>query len=75
MLKYPSAQIIEMPDKVPGTKRTTIVLPAKIYELLEQRADMEGRATANLAAFVVEQYIRECYPDEFPNPYKRNELR
>jgi predicted DNA-binding protein len=66
------AQIIEMPDKqLPATKRTTIVLPAKVYELLEQRASLEGRATANLAAFVVEQYIRECYPEEFPNPYKR----
>lgn len=66
------AQIIVMPEKVSGTKRTTIVLPAKVYELLEQRADMEGRATANLAAFVVEQYIRECYPNEFPNPYTKH---
>jgi CopG-like RHH_1 or ribbon-helix-helix domain, RHH_5 len=64
-------QVILMTEKVPGTKRTTIVLPARVYELLEQRASMEGRATANLAAFVVEQYIRECFPEEFPNPYTK----
>ena len=55
-----------------GTKRTTIVLPARVFELLESRAAFEGRATANLAAYVVELYIRECYPEDFPNPYRKN---
>ncbi|AFY45480.1 hypothetical protein [Nostoc sp. PCC 7107] len=61
---------IDMPDKT-ETRRTTIVLPAKVYELLERRADIEGRPTANLAAYVVELYIRETFPEEFPNPYRK----
>ena len=66
-------QVLAMSDtqERDKTKRTTIVLPAKVYELLEQRAAFEGRATANLAAYVVELYIRNCFPEEFPNPYQK----
>lgn len=35
------------------TKRTTIVLPDAVYEDLQLWADEEGRATANLVAFLV----------------------
>ena len=63
------ASTIMPEEKNPSTRRTTIVLPALVYELLEQKAASEGRPTANLAAFAVELYIRASYPDEFPSPY------
>lgn len=50
------------------SKRTTIVLPDKIFADLEKWADEEGRPTANLAAFLVEQAVRSKYPDEYPRP-------
>lgn len=53
------------------TKRTTIVLPAAIYDALGAWADEEGRPTANLAAFLVEQAVRIKYPDEFPPKVRR----
>lgn len=55
------------------TKRTTITLPAAIYDALEQWADEEGRPTANLAAFLVEQSVRIKYPEQFPPKIKRVE--
>lgn len=53
-------------DSVPMSKRTTIVLPDKVFESLEYWADDEGRATANLAAYLVEQAIRARFPEDFP---------
>lgn len=50
------------------SKRTTIVLPDKIFADLEKWADEEGRPTANLAAFLVEQAVRAKYPAEYPKP-------
>lgn len=64
-----------MTEKAPSTKRTTIVLPALVYEYLERKAYEEGRATANLAAFAVEQFIRSSYPEVFPNPFEAKEGR
>ncbi|MBD3886412.1 hypothetical protein IFO70_32520 [Phormidium tenue FACHB-886] len=52
------------------SKRTTIVLPDKIFADLEKWADEEGRPTANLAAFLVEQAVRAKYPDDYPRPEK-----
>jgi hypothetical protein len=52
------------------SKRTTIVLPDKIFADLEKWADEEGRPTANLAAFLVEQAVRAKYPEEYPRPEK-----
>ncbi|NJM56333.1 MAG: hypothetical protein HC857_01140 [Synechococcales cyanobacterium RU_4_20] len=47
------------------TKRTTITLPANVYEGLEQWAESEGRATASLAAFLVEACVRSKFPKDF----------
>jgi predicted DNA-binding protein len=55
------------------TKRTTITLPAAIYESLEEWADEEGRPTANLAAYLIEQSIRIKYSERFPPRIKRVE--
>ncbi len=52
------------------TKRTTIVLPDAIYEDLQHWASEEGRPTANLVAFLVEQAIRLKYPEKYPSPKK-----
>lgn len=52
------------------SKRTTIVLPDKVFQSLEDWADDEGRATANLAAYLVEQSVRGRFPDEFPPKIK-----
>jgi hypothetical protein len=54
------------------SKRTTIVLPDKVFDSLENWADDEGRATANLAAYLVEQAVRVRFPEEFP-PKIKNE--
>ena len=68
------------PDPIPTvakpsdlTKRTTITLPGAIYEALENWAEEEGRPTANLAAYLVEQAIRVKYPEDFPPRIKRVE--
>ncbi|GAP99098.1 ribbon-helix-helix domain-containing protein [Leptolyngbya sp. NIES-2104] len=53
------------------SKRTTIVLPDKIFADLEKWADEEGRPTANLAAFLVEQAVRAKYSSEYPKPESR----
>lgn len=52
------------------SKRTTIVLPDKIFADLEKWAQEEGRPTANLAAFLVEQAIRVKYSEDYPRPDK-----
>ena len=65
-------------DKVMGkhseiTKRTTITLPALVFEAMEEWSEEEGRATANLAAYLIEQSVRIKYPDRFPPKIQRNE--
>lgn len=65
----PSAIVLSpntIDDMAENTKRTTIVLPRAVYEALEEWADSEGRATANLAAFMVEQSVRARFPNRFP---------
>ncbi len=57
-------------DMTPMSKRTTIVLPDKVFEDLERWADEEGRPTANLAAFLVEQSVRLKYPSDYPSAFK-----
>jgi len=53
------------------TKRTTITLPALVFEAMEEWADEEGRPTANLAAYLIEQSVRIKYPDRFPPKIQR----
>jgi hypothetical protein len=53
------------------TKRTTITLPAAVFDALEEWADHEGRPTANLAAYLIEQSVRIKYPDKFPPKIQR----
>lgn len=53
------------------SKRTTIVLPDKVFDSLEIWAEEEGRATANLAAYLVEQAIRAKFPEQFPPRIKK----
>ena len=48
------------------SKRTTITLPDSVYDDLEQWAANEGRPTANLAAYLVEN----CVKQQFPTKYK-----
>lgn len=50
-----------MTEFLPGnvvSKRTTIVLPDKVFEALEEWADKEGCLTVNLAAFLVELGVK-----------------
>lgn len=55
------------------TKRTTISLPASVFEAMEEWADSEGRPTANLAAYLIEQSVRIKYPERFPPKIQRME--
>jgi hypothetical protein len=48
-------------------KRVYLTLPDKVFEDLERWADEEGRPTANLAAFLVEQMTRTKYPENYPD--------
>jgi len=57
------------------TKRTTITLPSAVYEALEHWAEDEGRPTANLAAYLIEQSVRIKYPDQFPPRIKKDDDR
>lgn len=50
------------------SKKTTIVLPDAIYEDLMRWADSEGRPTANLASFLIEQSVRTKFPSKYPPP-------
>ena len=48
------------------TKRISIGLPVTLCAALEEWAEDEGRAVANLAAYLLEQDIRAKFPDRFP---------
>ncbi len=50
------------------SKKTTIVLPDAIYEDLIKWAEAEGRPTANLASFLIEQSVRAKFRDKYPPP-------
>ena len=61
---------MENPQYDSMSKKTTIVLPDAIYEDLIRWAEAEGRPTANLAAFLVEQSVRAKFKDKYPAPPK-----
>jgi len=42
------------------SKRVTVTLPDAVFEDLERWADLEGRPTANLAAFLIEIEVKEA---------------
>jgi hypothetical protein len=42
------------------SKRVFMTLPDAVFEELEEWADLQGRPTANLAAFLVETALREA---------------
>ena len=55
-----SVAVINMP------KRFTFVLPDAIAQDLEDWATDEGRATANLVSFLIEQAVRAKHPNKYP---------
>jgi hypothetical protein len=55
-------------DSTLVSKKFSVTVPDKIFLDLERWAEEEGRPTANLAAFLVEQAVRAKYPDEYPKP-------
>ncbi len=55
------------------SKRFTFVLPDAIAQDLENWAIEEGRATANLIAFLIEQAVRVKHPGKYPPPIKRKD--
>jgi metal-responsive CopG/Arc/MetJ family transcriptional regulator len=46
------------------SKRFTVTLPDSIYKELDTIAGKEGRSTANLAAFLIEQGVRDIKKSE-----------
>jgi hypothetical protein len=53
------------------SKRFTVTLPDSVFEDLEVLADIQGRPTANLAAFLIEIGIRQAKESgEFPEKPK-----
>lgn len=48
------------------SKRVQLYLPDAIYEQLGSLADLEGRKIANLCTFLIEQKLREIYPNGLP---------
>ena len=42
------------------SKRVFLTLPDEVFEDLERWADKQGRATANLAAYLVESCVKEA---------------
>lgn len=58
----------------PVSKRINLTLPDAVYAALERWADVEGRPTANLAAFLVEVAVKEAEKEnKIPPPPRRNE--
>jgi len=55
-------------------KRVYLTLPDKVFEDLERWATEEGRPTANLAAYLVEQMTRVKYPDSYPDARGRKDI-
>jgi hypothetical protein len=45
--------------RYPQMKRFTVTLADSVFAELQEWADSEGRPTANLAAFLIEQSIRK----------------
>ncbi|MBD1871861.1 hypothetical protein H6F75_00050 [Nodosilinea sp. FACHB-131] len=53
------------------SKRIQVTLPDRLADDLEQWADYDGRAIANLAAFLLEQAVRNAKQDgTFPTEAK-----
>ncbi|MFQ3619278.1 MAG: hypothetical protein SNJ50_21530 [Cyanobacteriota bacterium] len=50
------------------SKRIMVTLPDSIAADLEKWADQEGRPTANLAAFLIEQAVRVKFDEKYPPP-------
>lgn len=48
-------------------------MPDAIAQDLENWATEEGRATANLIAFLIEQAVRVKHPGKYPPPIKRKD--
>lgn len=48
------------------SKKTTIVLPDDVYADLQRWAKTSGRATANLAAFLVELGVKKKFAEKYP---------
>ncbi len=42
------------------SKRFSVTVPDKLFELLEEWADEQGRPTANLAAYLIEAGLRSA---------------
>ena len=53
------------------SKRVFVTLPDTVFEELERWADSEGRATANLAAFLIELSVRQANEQGKIPPPKR----
>lgn len=49
------------------SKRFTVTLPDAVFEDLEKWAGSEGRPTANLAAYLIEQAVRAWLPARYPD--------
>ncbi|WP_396336369.1 ribbon-helix-helix domain-containing protein [Fischerella sp. JS2] len=58
------------------SKRFTVTLPDSVFEDLEVLADIQGRPTANLAAFLIEIGIRQAKESgEFPEKPKTSKTK
>ncbi|MBD2434583.1 hypothetical protein H6G66_26665 [Fischerella sp. FACHB-380] len=58
------------------SKRFTVTLPDSVFEDLEVLADIQGRPTANLAAFLIEIGIRQAKDSgEFPEKPKASKQK
>ncbi|MEM9214704.1 MAG: hypothetical protein AAGD25_10190 [Cyanobacteria bacterium P01_F01_bin.150] len=57
---------IALPREDTVSDRFTVTIPDSIAEHLQHWAELEGRAKANLAAFIIETAVKNRFPDEYP---------
>jgi len=53
-------------ESLPKMAKFSINVPDEIGEDLTRWANEEGRARANLAAFLIELAVRQKYPEKYP---------
>ena len=57
---------MQSPEQSSVSDRFTITIPDSIGEHLQHWAELEGRAKANLAAFIIETAVKNRFPHEYP---------
>ena len=75
MIEADEARIRMKRDGLEMSDRFSVVIPDEIGKDLKRWADMEGRAKANLAAFLLEVAVKKRFPEKYESSTIQGEER